>query len=231
VTAHLAELELRGPEALLPPASELAATRAAAEADPDVWAVLIRAAGSDPLASAEIEPVIEDPASDLTPWAKPLILAATGTVSGRGFELALNADVLVATAGSSFVLPPPATTAARRTALGRCFDQLPYRVVTAHAMARRPLSAERAHDLGFVNELATPETLGAVAQDWAERILAASPLAAAAIGEAAIEGLGKDLATAIRGPYSAVADYASSADAAEAVKALVEGRRPLWRGH
>jgi enoyl-CoA hydratase len=230
VSARLAELELSDPRALLAPAPELSAARAEAEADPEVWAALIRSTGPGALAGARLGSGSEPPAAALTPWAKPLILSVTGEVSGAGLALATCADVLVATPTSSFRLPPPETSGAAREALLRCCTQLPYRVVTALTMARRPLTAERAHELGFVNELAEESELDATVAAWAESIVAAPPLAAEAIRRAASEGLGKDLATAIGDRYRAVERYADSTDAAEAVAALLEGRRPLWRG-
>jgi enoyl-CoA hydratase/carnithine racemase len=226
---HLAEIEVSASSALLHSDSKLASARAEVEADPTVWAVLIRAIGPDPLA-AEPQGGPGAVVARQAPSAKPVILAATGTVSGPGFGLALGADVLVATSDARFLLPAPDATGAGQEALARCFDQLPYRVVTSLAMAHRPLTASRAHELGFVNELAAEGELEAIAREWAESILAVSPLAAEAIREAAAEGLGKDLATAIGARYRAVERYAGSADAAEALEALVEGRRPLWRG-
>jgi enoyl-CoA hydratase len=230
VSARLAELELSDPRALLAPARELSTARAEAEADPEVWAVLIRSTGPDALATARLESGSESPAAALTPSAKPLILAVAGEVSGAGLALATCADVLVATPTSSFLLPPPEASGAAGEALLRCCTQLPYRMVTALTMAGRPLSAERAHELGFVNELADEDALEATSAAWAESIVAAPPLAAEAIRQAASEGLGKDLGTAIGDRYRAVERYAGSADAAEAVEALLEGRRPLWRG-
>jgi enoyl-CoA hydratase/carnithine racemase len=231
VSARLAELRLSDPRALVGPARELCTARAEAEADPQVWAVLIRAAGPDTLATARLESGSDPAAAALTPWAKPLILAVAGEVSGAGLALAGGADVLVATPTSSFLLASPEAGGAAREALLRCSTQLPYRMVTALTMARRPLSAERAHELGFVNELADEDSLEATVAEWAAAIVAAPPLAAEAIRLAAAEGLGKDLAAAIGDRYGAVERYAGSADAAEAVAALLEGRRPLWRGH
>jgi enoyl-CoA hydratase/carnithine racemase len=230
VSARLAELRLSDPRALVGPARDLCTARAEAEADPQVWAVLIRAAGPDALATARLESGSDPAAAALTPWAKPLILAVAGEVSGNGLALATCADVLVATPTSSFVLPPPEASGAAREALLRCCTQLPYRTVTALTMARRSLTAERAHELGFVNELADERVLEATVAEWAKSIVAGPPIAAEAIRQAASEGLGKDLATAIGDRYRAVERYAGSADAAEAVKALLEGRRPLWRG-
>jgi len=232
VSARLAELELSDPRALLAPAAELSTARAEAEADPEVWAVLLRATGPEALATSRLESAGE-PAAEaaLTPWAKPLILAVAGEVSGAGLALAGCADVLVATPTASFLLAPPEAGGAAREALLRCSTQLPYRMVTALTMAGRPLGAERAHELGFVNELADEGSLEATVAEWAAAIVAAPPLAAEAIRLAATEGLGKDLATAIGDRYGAVERYAASADAAEAVAALLEGRRPLWRGH
>lgn len=227
MSGRLVEVELTDPGSL----PGLDAARRQAEGDPDAWAVLVSSSGPDPLDAGGPGAAGEDLEAVLTPWSKALVVAVTGTVSGAGLGLVACADVLVAAPSASFVLPPADATGAAREILLRCCTQLPYRVITALTMARRPLSAERAHELGFVNELAVEEEPEAAARRWAEAIVAVSPLAAEAVRQAALEGLGKDLAVAIGDRYRAVERYAGSADAAEAMAALIEGRRPLWRGH
>jgi enoyl-CoA hydratase/carnithine racemase len=227
VSGRLAEIEVGDAGMLAAPAADLDAARAAAEADPEVWAVLVLA-GADALAAApDAGPV---PAAT-TPWAKPLVLAVDGVVSGAGLGLAACADAIVAGPDASFVLPAADAAGPDREILLRCSAQLPYRVVTALTMARRPLSAARAHEVGFVTELADAEGLADAARGWGEAFAAVPPGAAEGIRQAASEGLGLCLAEAIAERYEAVGRYAGSADAAEAVRALLEGRRPLWHGH
>jgi len=228
MSARLVEIEVSDPRMLRSPATELSAARAAAEADPEVWAVLVRATGADPLAAPA---GAESAVSSATPWAKPLVLAVDGVVSGAGLGLAACADAIVATPEASFLLPAADGAGADREVLLRCCAQLPYRLVTALTMARRPLSAERAHEVGFVTELAGADELEGAARLWAESFAAVPPGAAEGIRQAALEGLGLGLAEAIAGRYEAVGRYAGSADAGEAVRALLEGRRPLWHGH
>jgi crotonobetainyl-CoA hydratase len=223
VSGRVAEFVFDGRDA-----ADLARMRAAAESDAEVRAALVRLTAVDASTPGSSSPPAE---AAPAPWAKPLVVVVSGAVDGIGLALATCADVLLATPDASFVLPPADAAGAARETLVRCSSQLPYRLVTALTMARRPLSAERAHEVGFVNELADADAIEAVARRWAESLAAVPPDAAAAIREAATEGLGEDLAAAIAGRYAAVERYAASADAAEAVAALLEGRRPLWRGH
>jgi crotonobetainyl-CoA hydratase/dehydration protein DpgD len=159
------------------------------------------------------------------------VLAVDGIVSGARLGLAACADAIVATSEASFLLPPVGGARADREVFRRCCTQLPYRVVTALSMARRPLSAERAYEVGFVTELAADDDLTDAARRWGESFAAVPPGAAEGIRQAALEGLGLGLAEAIAARYEAVGHYAGSADAAEAVRALLDGRRPLWHGH
>jgi enoyl-CoA hydratase len=110
---------------------------------------------------------------------QPVIAAVQGPAAGAGLALALAADVRVATRAASF-----SAAFVRLGLTGAdmgCSFHLP-RVaglgIAAEAMlAGRALSAERAFQVGLVNELVeTGEALAAAARSFAAEMLALSPL-------------------------------------------------------
>nr|WP_236731967.1 enoyl-CoA hydratase-related protein [Mycolicibacterium peregrinum] len=93
-----------------------------------------------------------------------------------------------------------------------------------------PISAARAHEIGFVNRLTEPADLQAVTQELAEQIAANAPLSVAA---------GKQTATlTAQHPLSEAFELAEaiwepvylSQDAQEGMAAFKEKRSPVWKG-
>jgi enoyl-CoA hydratase/carnithine racemase len=159
----------------------------------------------------------------------PVVGAANGTAVAGGFELLLGCDVIVASSEAEFGLPEvkrglfPAgggTFLGTRVALGIALEM----TLTGDA-----ISAERAHDLGLVNAVVTPDEVVGTAVALAERIAANGPLAVAAVKE--LVRLGVSDATRARERLDEWRRVVfSSEDAKEGAKAFVEKRAPVWQG-
>src|SRR5690606_18019060 len=162
---------------------------------------------------------------------KPLIAAIHGHVLGLGFELALCADIIIAADDTQFRLPE-----ARAGFIDHCgvvhraVRQLPHHIAMAMIVASEPLGAQRAFQLGLVNEITPPTKLAATAKSWTEKLLACSPLASQAAKQAALAGLECGLETALGQRYRLIDEYSQSTDSSEASLAWQEGRKPQWRG-
>jgi crotonobetainyl-CoA hydratase len=219
------------------------------ERDPDLRVGVIAGAGDrffcagwDLKAAAAGEPVDADHGpggfaglTDLHGRRKPVIAAVNGIAAGGGFELALAADLVVAAEHAQFSLP--------EVRLGIIPDsggvlrlprRLPRPLALELLLTGQVLAAPRALEQGLVNQVVPGERLMDAAQDLANRIVAAAPLAVAAILEVleATEGqsVKEGYATLRSGTLPGYAAVLGSEDAAEGPAAFAERRPPIWKG-
>jgi crotonobetainyl-CoA hydratase len=167
--------------------------------------------------------------------SKPVIAAVNGLAIGGGFELALAADLIVASEQAEFALP--------EVLLGMIPDaggvlrlprRLPRVVANDMLMTGRRMGAEEAARWGLVNQVVPAEDLLKDAHASAVRIAQGAPLALAALKEVMRETESQDLTTAyqtLRGPgLTAYPAMLRSEDALEGPLAFSEKRPPAWKG-
>ncbi|MEU6139513.1 enoyl-CoA hydratase/isomerase family protein [Streptomyces sp. NPDC047081] len=162
----------------------------------------------------------------LEEFPKPSVAAVHGFAFGGGLELALACDLLVAERGTRLGLPemklgvlPGAGGTQRLPRL------IPPAIAKQMILTGEPIEAERAWQLGLVNELAEPGGALAAAERLAAGMAAGAPLALAAGKRLIDHGLGMDLETAIAYERETVSVLFSTEDRAEGLKAFRE-RRP-----
>ncbi|MEY4265558.1 MAG: carnitinyl-CoA dehydratase [Pseudomonadota bacterium] len=166
---------------------------------------------------------------------KPVIAAVNGLAIGGGFELALAADLMLAADTAEFALP--------EVKLGMMADsggvlRLPRRLPRAIAaellMTGRRMGAAAAQRWGLVNRVVPLADLAAAAQDLARALVAAAPLALAAVKQVlrATEAVSvEDGYRVLRGGgLAAYRAMLTSADAQEGPRAFADKRSPVWRG-
>lgn len=151
-----------------------------AEADPDVRAVLLQAAGRTWPAGADIrefglppaEPLLPELCAAIAAFRKPVIAAMHGTVLGGGLELALVADVRLAEPGTQLGLP--------EVSLGILpgaggTQRLPWLIGAGPALGLMlsglPIGAERAAELGLI-DIVTEGAAGPAAETLARSVAA-----------------------------------------------------------
>ncbi len=168
---------------------------------------------------------------DLT---KPLIAAVNGVAMGGGFEIALACDLIIASDKAIFALPEPRVGLA---ALAGGLHRLPRAIGLKRAMGMiltaRRVSAHEGFELGFVNEVVTPDELIPAARRWAEMISLGSPMSLRASKEAVMRGLDEptlESALTNQSRYPAVAALFASEDLVEGPLAFSQKRAPQWKG-
>jgi crotonobetainyl-CoA hydratase len=167
---------------------------------------------------------------------KPVIAAVNGLAVGGGFELALACDLIVAAADRAEFMLPEVTVGLIPDAGGvfRLPRRLPRSIANEMLLTGRRMTADEAARWGLVNEVVPAAELLPRARAVAERIVAAAPLAVAAVKEVlrATEHLGVADAYAVlrSGDLPAYERMLASEDSAEGPRAFAEGRAPRWQG-
>ncbi|HEU5294775.1 MAG TPA: enoyl-CoA hydratase-related protein [Burkholderiaceae bacterium] len=161
----------------------------------------------------------------------PVIARVNGYALGGGFEMVLGCDIVVACEEASFGLPEPLVGRmpldGGMTLLQR---QIPHRIAMGMLLTGQRISAQRALEIGLVNEVVPRAGLDAAVARWVEQILACAPLSVQAIKQVvrATASLPVTQAQALRLP--ALVAALQSEDADEGVRAFQQKRKPQWKG-
>lgn len=162
---------------------------------------------------------------------KPVIAAVNGAATGAGINLALSADVVIASEKAKFseifgnvgLIPDMGGTYLLPRIVGRAKAK---EIVFTYRM----IGAQEAQELGIVQKLVAPEDLMTEAYAMAEKF-AAGPTFAFAMGKRLINRCYEtDLHTALHMEALSQAMAANSADHAEGVAAFFEKREHKFIG-
>lgn len=167
--------------------------------------------------------------------SKPVIAAVNGLAVGGGFELALAADLIVASETAQFWLPEaqlgilPDSGGLLR--LPKC---LPDRLACEMIYTGRRLSAAEALHFGLASRVCLNEDLLDCALDLAGAIAASAPLAITAAMDVVRATRNLDIeqgyAAMRSGEIPSYQRAIQSEDASEGARAFAEGRPPRWQG-
>lgn len=165
------------------------------------------------------------------PPTKPLIAAVEGWAVAGGCELALSADLVVASREAKFGLPEVKRgLVAAAGGLLRLPKVLPYQLAMEVALTGDPLTAEVAHQHGLVNRLAEPGEAINGARELAARVARNGPLAVRASKRIVSGAIRWTDAEAFAAQNEIAGPVLASADAQEGARAFAEKREPVWRG-
>ncbi|MGE3289299.1 MAG: enoyl-CoA hydratase-related protein [Pseudonocardia sp.] len=160
----------------------------------------------------------------------PLVAAVEGFALGGGMEIAMACDLVVAASDARFGLPE--VSIGLLPTCGGLFRgprALPVNVVRELVLTGDPMTATRAHELGFVNRLTQPGGALDGALTLADRICRNAPLAVQACVRALDDALGGDT-LGWAATDAAKGTVLGTADATEGVDAFLAKRPPGWVG-
>jgi enoyl-CoA hydratase len=162
---------------------------------------------------------------------KPLIAAVEGYALAGGLELAISCDMIVAADNSMFGIPEAKRgLAAAAGGLVKLPRQIPSRVAMELALTGDFITAQRAYELGLINQVVPAGTALDAAKELAAKIAANGPLAVAA-SKAVIMGQPDWSQDEMFEKQNAIAmPVFSSEDAIEGATAFAEKRAPNWKG-
>ncbi len=166
---------------------------------------------------------------DTVPVSKPTIAAVNGVAMAGGWWFAQACDLCVAAEHVNFAISEVKVGRGAPWALPLA-HMLPQRVMAEILMTGRPFSAQRLHELGFVNKVVPAAELMEAAMALATEIAANAPLsvgACRAMVRMSTQLSGAEAAQAATALFEPV--Y-RSADAQEGPRAFAEKRPPRWTG-
>ena len=162
---------------------------------------------------------------------KPVIAAINGHCLGGGLELALLADIRIASENATFGQPEirlgifPGMGATQR--LPR---SLPYNLAAEILFTGERFGAAKAFDIGLVNRIVPSQDLMKTALSVAETISSNAPLALRAVKEALLKSYDLPLDQGLRLEGLLRRIVGDTEDAQEGVRAFMEKRKPRFMG-
>jgi crotonobetainyl-CoA hydratase len=166
---------------------------------------------------------------------KPVIAAVNGLAVGGGFELALAADLIIASTAARFWLPE-AQLGMLPDAGGllRLPKAIPTRLAHEMVLTGRRMDADQALALNLVSRVAEPDALLDSALELAVTIARSAPLAIAAARDILRKTQGLEVEEGYRlmrsGTIPSYRAMLDSEDALEGPRAFAGARAPEWKG-
>lgn len=161
---------------------------------------------------------------------KPVIAALQGPAIAAGVSMVAFCDLCVAAEGASF-LYPEARLGNAAGLVSSLIPRLPHKVAMELMLTGRPLTAQRAHEVGLVNHLCARGEETAVAMEMAHDLADASPTVLRFLKESARQAMARGPVEAMVMTQYQAQQVARSADAAEGAAARRDRRAPRFKGH
>jgi enoyl-CoA hydratase/carnithine racemase len=160
---------------------------------------------------------------------KPTIAAVNGVAFAGGWMIAQACDLCVASTRAQFAITEVKVGRSSPWA-APLIHMIPQRIMMEIVLTGKPLSAQRAYEIGLVNRLAEPDGLMAAALALATEILDGAPLSVMAAREMVMLSTEMGRSAALRAARNVSERVYRSEDAQEGPKAFAEKRRPQWKG-
>jgi enoyl-CoA hydratase len=161
--------------------------------------------------------------------SKPTIAAVNGVAFAGGWMIAQACDLCVASTTAKFAITEVKVGRGSPWA-APLIHMIPQRIFMEIVLTGKPISAQRAYEIGLVNRLAQPEALMATALELAHEVIEGAPLSAAAARETVMLSTEMGRAAALDAAWVAHETAYNSEDAQEGPRAFAEKRKPHWKG-
>jgi enoyl-CoA hydratase/carnithine racemase len=231
---------------------ELREAYAQAEADPDVWILLITGNGRAFCAGADVTEIPDDgrvvyeepylstyeqweaPQEGTPPFrtmTKPILTAVNGLCCGAGLDLVTTGDIVIASERAEFFDPHVSIGLVSGREMVRLARALPTNIATRFALMGKHerMSAQRAYELGLVSEVVEHDRLLERAREIASIVNRNAPLAVRGTRLAIRRGLDLPLHEAEVMAEAFRERVVRTDDAKEGPQAFLDKRDPVWR--
>ncbi len=203
-------------------------------------AILTGAGGKAFCAGGDLKEMVETglktPPRDMFPvpyeniaLSKPTIAAVNGVAFAGGWMIAQGCDLCVASTEAKFAIT--------EVKVGRgspwstpLIHMIPQRIYMEIVLTGKPISAQRAYEIGLVNRLAEPGKTLDVALELAREVIEGAPLSVDAARRTVMLATEMGRSAALDAGYAAHETAYNSEDAQEGPRAFSEKRKPVWKG-
>jgi enoyl-CoA hydratase/carnithine racemase len=211
------------------------------ECDPALRVAILTGAGDKAFcAGGDLKEMVERqlavPPRDMFPvpgdtveLSKPTIAAVNGVAFAGGWMIAQACDLCVASTEAKFAVTEVKVGRSSPWA-APLIHMIPQRIMMEILLTGKPISAQRAYEIGLVNRLAEPAGLLDSALELAREILDGAPLSVRAARETVMLSTEMGRSAALQAARHASEYCYHSEDAREGPRAFAEKRRPQWRG-
>lgn len=165
---------------------------------------------------------------DTMELSKPTIAAVNGVAFAGGWMIAQACDLCVASTAARFAITEVKVGRSSPWA-APLIHMIPQRIMMEIILTGKPITAQRAYEIGLVNRLAEPESLIATALELAGEILDGAPLSVKSGRDTVMLSTEMGRSAALQAARHASEHCYLSEDAQEGPKAFAEKRRPEWK--
>ena len=247
---HVAVITINRPEARNAVNGEVANGIEAAidklEADDDAWVGILTGARTEKgyifCAGADLKEISVNPGALSTARGgfggittrertKPIIAAVDGPALAGGTEIVLSCDLVVASRTATFGIPEvKRNLVAGAGGLFRLPRKIPRNIAMECALTGDPISAERAHHFGLVNDLCEEGEALERAQALADRVTASAPLAVRESRAIILAATDQPDEVGWKLSGEGMMKMFGTEDFNEGITAFIEKRSPEWKG-
>ena len=211
------------------------------ERDPALRVAILTGAGDKAFcAGGDLKEMVERrlavPPRDMFPvpgdplaLTQPPIAAVNGVALAGGWMIAQACDLCVASTAARFAITEVKVGRGSPWA-APLIHMIPQRIMMEIILTGKPITAQRAYEIGLVNRLCAPEALMETALALAHEVLDGAPLSVRAGRETVMLATEMGRAAALQAARAAHERTYTSEDAQEGPRAFAEKRRPEWKG-
>lgn len=162
--------------------------------------------------------------------SKPTIAAVNGVAFAGGWMISQACDLCVASTNAKFAITEVKVGRGSPWA-APLIHMIPQRIMMEIILTGKPITAQRAYEVGLVNRIAEPEALMDAALELAREVIEGAPLSVEAGRETVMLSTEMGRAAALEAAWAAHETAYNSQDAQEGPRAFAEKRKPEWSGH
>ena len=163
------------------------------------------------------------------PVDKPVVAAVQGWCVGGGMVLTTMCDLMVAADDAMFSYPE-VKIGFSGGLISNLASRIPHKIAMELLLTGKPITAQRAYEVGYVNKLAPTDEVLAAAMVFAEGIAAQAPLPSRMLKRFTAEALPKGPTEQAGIARVQVEAINNSTDGEEGIAAFMEKRPPIFKG-